>query len=345
MKRQIHGGDIYRNKNVIDFSVNSNPFGPPEAVVRVIQENIDKIACYPDIECENLREAIGRFEQVSPDDILCGNGAAELFYASVFAIKPKKALLLAPTFSEYEKALKAVGAEVEYHYLAKEKGFLVQEDILEKITTDIDMIFFCNPNNPTGLVTEPELLRKILFQCEKNRVYLVLDECFLDFLEDSEKYEMKEMCNTSEYLLIVKAFTKIFCMPGLRLGYCISGNQKLLAEMRDVMQAWNVSVLAQLSGLAALESPELYLEKTRHFIIEERQYLAKELKAFGYHVYDSKANYLFFEGEPGLYEKALEAGFLIRDCGNYVGLAEGTYRIAVRTHEKNERIIAWLKQL
>lgn len=345
MKEQIHGGDIYRNRDVIDFSVNTNPLGPPEEVRKALRDQMNQIAHYPDMECERLRDAIGRYEQVNPSNILCGNGAAELFYAISFAVRPKNALLLAPTFSEYEKALRVVGADVQYAVLKREEEFQVQGSILEKITSQIDILFFCNPNNPTGLVTDPELLKKILFRCEEHQVLLVLDECFLDFLEDSEKYDMKKFLGQCKYLLIVKAFTKIFCMPGLRLGYCMSGNQEILSKIRAVMQAWNVSVLAQLSGVAALEQPEEYLTKTRYFIGKEREFMKSELRKLGCRVYDSMANYLFFEGKSGLYEKAIEAGFLIRDCSNYVGLEEGAYRIAIRTHDENERMITWLKQL
>lgn len=116
-------------------------------------------------------------------------------------------------------------------------------------------------------------------------------------------------------------------------------------QMRRVMQAWNVSVLAQLGGVAVLKSPDVYLEETKIFLKQERRYLEQELKALGFLVYPSKANYLFLEGKEGLYEKALENGFLIRDCQNYMGLEKGAYRIAIRTHEENERIVTWLKQL
>lgn len=345
MREQIHGGDIYRNPNVIDFSVNSNPLGPPKAVVETILKHAVDIVHYPDMECENLRKAIGLYEQISPSCVLCGNGAAELFYAIAVALQPKKALLLAPTFSEYEKALRVVKTQIQYEVLTIEQGFEVQESILEKITPQTEIMFFCNPNNPTGLVTDPELLKKIIFRCEEHHVVLVLDECFLDFLEGAEKYDMKKFLSQCKYLLIVKAFTKIFCMPGLRLGYCMSENQELLSKIRSVMQAWNVSVLAQLGGISALEHPEEYLANTRYFIEKERESMKSEFRKMGYQVYDSKANYVFFEGSKGLYEKALKAGFLIRDCRNYVGLEEGAYRIAIRTHEENERMITWLKQL
>lgn len=345
MEKQIHGGDIYRHPRVTDFSVNTNPLGTPEAVLRVLREQASQIMNYPDMHCETLRNALARYEHMDAARILCGNGAAELFYAVTAAVRPKRALLLAPTFSEYEKALNTVNAQIVYYPLKKADGYEVQEDILESINTDIDMVFICHPNNPTGLLTNTKLLHELIFRCEEKQVVCVLDECFLDFLENHESYDMKLLCESCAHLIIVKAMTKIFCMPGLRLGYALSGNLQLLKKMRSMLQAWNVSVLAQLAGVAALEAPGLYLKNTRCYVKEERAWMMEKLKGLGYTVYDSKANYLFFEGPDGLYEKALSASFLIRDCQGYVGLSSGAYRIAVRTHEENERILKWLRQL
>lgn len=344
MGKQIHGGDIYRNQNVMDFSVNSNPLGPPEAVIRAIREQAEAIVHYPDMECEGLKNAIGKYENIEPSKILCGNGAAELFFAIVQALRPKKALLFAPTFSEYENALRTVDAKIDYYILKNENNFLVEQNVLERISSDLDILFLCNPNNPTGLMTEPELLEKIIRKCEEENVYLVLDECFLDFLEDADLYEMKHLCSQCSKLIIVKAFTKIFCMPGLRLGYCICGDENILASMRKMLQPWNVSVLAQICGVAAMKDCKKYIKETKTFLKEEKDYLIDGMKCAGYMVYPSRANYLFFEGPEGLYEKALEDGYLIRDCQNYRGLSEGYYRIAVRTHEENERMITWLRK-
>ena len=133
-------------------------------------------------------------------------------------------------------------------------------------------------------------------------------------------------------------------MPGLRLGYAISSNQDILEEMSWKLQQWNVSVPAQMAGVAALSQRD-FVEKTKRFVAEERIFLQEELAALGLLVYDGKANYLFFKGRPGLEKEALEAGFLIRDCQNYEGLSEGFYRIAVRTKEENERLITWLGRL
>ena len=343
--RKLHGGDIYRHPDVIDFSVNTNPLGAPESVKRAVQESVAKIEHYPDVRCEALRKAISRFEQVNMEEILCGNGAAELFFAAVQAVCPQKALVIAPSFSEYEEAVRSVGAEVEYYYLCEEDNFQIREDYVDKLSEEIGMIFLCNPNNPTGQTIDRDMLIKILDRCKKQNIVVILDECFLEFLDEPNRYEMSDLRGEYPNLLIIKAFTKIFSMPGLRLGYAISSNQDILEEMSWKLQQWNVSVPAQMAGVAALERPEEYIRQTREYVSGQREYMRNIMKMMGYVVFASKANYLFFKGRPGLEKEALEAGFLIRDCQNYEGLSEGFYRIAVRTKEENERLITWLGRL
>lgn len=279
------------------------------------------------------------------EEILCGNGAAELFFAAVQAVWPQKALVIAPSFSEYEEALRSVGAEVEYYYLCEEDNFQIREDYVDKLSEEIDMIFLCNPNNPTGQTIDRDMLIKILDRCKKQNIVVILDECFLEFLDEPNRYEMSDLRGEYPNLLIIKAFTKIFSMPGLRLGYAISSNQDILEEMSWKLQQWNVSVPAQMAGVAALEKPKEYIRQTREYVSGQREYMRNIMKMMGYVVFASKANYLFFKGRPGLEKEALEAGFLIRDCQNYEGLSEGFYRIAVRTKEENERLITWLGRL
>ena len=279
------------------------------------------------------------------EEILCGNGAAELFFAAVQAVRPQKALVIAPSFSEYEEALRSVGAEIEYYYLCEEDNFQIREDYVDKLSEEIDMIFLCNPNNPTGQTIDRDMLIKILDRCKKQNIVVILDECFLEFLDEPNRYEMSDLRGEYPNLLIIKAFTKIFSMPGLRLGYAISSNQDILEEMSWKLQQWNVSVPAQMAGVAALEKPKEYIRQTREYVSGQREYMRNIMKMMGYVVFASKANYLFFKGRPGLEKEALEAGFLIRDCQNYEGLSEGFYRIAVRTKEENERLITWLGRL
>ncbi len=347
---QIHGGDIYRNQGVLDFSVNRNPLGAPAPVLEAVCRSAQEIACYPDITCGGLREAIGRFEGVSPEEVLCGNGAAELFFAAVLAKMPKRALVLAPTFSEYESALKTVKTNIAYYILREEHDFTICEDILDWITPETDMMFLCNPNNPIGDLISPEILDKILEKCIAYDIFLVVDECFLDFTDSPRTYELIRRRGEFPNLLVVKAFTKLFAVPGLRLGYAVTGNRKLAQRMKGVLQPWNVSVPAQAGGVAALtDCGEYrlteYLKETRALVAKERTFMKAELEKLGFHTYPSEANYLFFHGRPGLYELALEHGFLIRDCRGYRGLEAGYYRIAVRKREENERLLSWLRGL
>ena len=340
-----HGGDIYRNQNKIDYSANINFLGMPQAVRQAAKDAIDDAVHYPDSFCEALKQAIAEKEGVPTEWIFCGNGAAELFFAAVQAVCPQKALVIAPSFSEYEEALRSVGAEVEYYYLCEEDNFQIREDYVDKLSEEIDMIFLCNPNNPTGQTIDRDMLIKILDRCKKQNIVVILDECFLEFLDEPNRYEMSDLRGEYPNLLIIKAFTKIFSMPGLRLGYAISSNQDILEEMSWKLQQWNVSVPAQMAGVAALEKPKEYIRQTRGYVSGQREYMRNIMKMMGYVVFASKANYLFFKGRPGLEKEALEAGFLIRDCQNYEGLSEGFYRIAVRTKEENERLITWLGRL
>ena len=340
---QIHGGDIYRNPGVTDFSVNSNPLGMPQAVTDCLISHIKEMEHYPDIRCDKLRKAIAEFERCEPEEIQCGNGAAELFFAASLAIRPSEVLLPVPSFAEYERALSVTGARVRYYPLQERQEFQITEAFLDALTDDMDLVILCNPNNPTGQPVPRELLEQILEKCKSLDIRLLLDECFVDFLEDSAAYRMTDHLAKYPNLLVVKAFTKTFCMPGLRLGYALCSERRLLQSMEACLQPWNVSTPAQLAGVAALEEAEKYLEQTRIVIKKERGKLMKALQETGFQVYGSRANYIFFRGKKGFYEKALQAGFLIRDCSNYRGLSEGYYRIAVRTEEENGRWIQWLR--
>lgn len=340
--RKLHGGDIYRHPDVIDFSVNTNPLGTPESVKRAVQESVAKIEHYPDVRCEALRKAISRFEQVNMEEILCGNGAAELFFAAVQAVCPQKALVIAPSFSEYEEALRSVGAEVEYYYLCEEDNFQIREDYVDKLSEEIDMIFLCNPNNPTGVLLERKFILEVLKRCKEKNSLFVLDECFVDFVEEPENHTIKDMLKEYPNLFLLKAFTKRYAMAGVRLGYGLSSNQRLLEKIQHCGQPWAVSTVAQKAGIVALKEEE-YVKRSMAYVHAQRKKLIKNLTLLGYKTFDSKANYIFFQGEEGLYEKCLEKGILIRDCSNYYGLKKGYYRVAVKLQEENEKLLEVLK--
>lgn len=346
-----HGGDIYSfdNGDVLDFSANINPLGLASGVREAIMRSVEMCVNYPDPLCRRLKQSIADWEGVPAEKIVCGNGAADVIFRLVQAIWPKHALLMAPTFSEYECALTVVGCTCEFYALSENKGFAMDEGILEHIHKGLDMAFICNPNNPTGLVVNPTLMRRILKKCTEMGVLLVVDECFVDFLDEPDKHTMKPYLIDYSNLFILKAFTKLFAIPGLRLGYGLSGNTRVIDVVSRWGQAWSVSVPAQEAGVAAVMEKE-YVANTREVICAEREFLKNNLKTMGCTVYDSQANYVFFKvpGGDGLQEYLKIRRILIRSCANYRGLNPEYYRAAVHLRVQNELLIgamgAYLKE-
>ncbi|MEG0692639.1 MAG: histidinol-phosphate transaminase [Oscillospiraceae bacterium] len=346
-----HGGDIYSKRElkyasrIIDFSANINPLGMPQEVKTAIIENIDTYECYPDPLCRELTSAIATMEQTEVKNILCGNGAADIIYRLVLGLKPKKALLLAPTFSEYEQALKTVGCSVNYFNLSEKTGFALDEIILDEITEELDILFICNPNNPTGVATKRELMLKIANKCKACFVTLVVDECFIDFLIDEEEYSISSEISRYDNLVIIKAFTKIYAMAGIRLGYLLCSNQETISATSEASQSWSVSTVASKCGVCAL-AQRGYVKKTKELIENNRRYLIENLKLLGFHTYDAKANYILFYTSHFQLDKKLEPyGILIRDCQNYHNLEQGYFRIAVKSDADNHYFIDCIKKV
>ena len=330
---------MYRHKNVIDFSANCNPLGPPEQVVEAIRSAASEVHLYPDPLCAELRSAIAKKEGVSAASVFVSSGAAEAIFSLAACAAPERALIQAPTFAEYEDALRLTGCEILFY-----ESLVVEEDILEQITEDMDMVFVCNPNNPTGLVTPKPLLMRMLRRCEEVGARLVVDESFLDFLEDADEKTMADLTGEHPALIVIKAFTKIYAMAGVRLGYCICSDEKLQARLGASTQPWNVSLLAQWAGVAALGCDD-YIRASRRFVAEQRSWLAAELEKLGLTPLPSEADFLFFGAREDLAERLLEEGILIRDCSNYRGLGPGYFRISVNTEEENNKLINALRTI
>lgn len=336
---QTHGGDVYRYPDMLDFSANINPLGTPDAVIKAAAESLKNIKNYPDLKKQKLFDALSETEKMPRENLILGNGAAELIFAFCLALKPQRALLTAPSFAEYERGLRACGCqEIRYVTLHEAAGFKVEETFLSALTEDLDVVFLCNPNNPTGCLIDGQLLKKILGRCRENHIFLLLDECFVDFVDEQEQVSCKHLLKNYPQVFILKAFTKLYAMAGLRLGYGISENKELLQKMELCLQPWNISIPAQAAGVAALREKK-YVADTRTLIRQERGWLKEKLKELGLSVFDSSANYIFFRGPKGLTEQLIKLRIMIRDCSGYPGLAEGYYRVAVRTHAENEQLV------
>ena len=338
-----HGGDVYDGEIQLDFSANTNPYGTPQGVLDAITAALPRVHQYPDPYCRELVKTISEFESAPKDWVLCGSGAAELIYSYCEALRPQHAMELAPTFSEYSLALERVGCRVERYTLKKETYFSLTEDFLPVLERSRpDVLFLCNPNNPTGQVIGLPLLERILDVCEEQGTSLFVDECFLDLSDDG--VSLKSQLGEHPNLFILKAFTKSYGMAGVRLGYCLCAGGELLQKMARTVQPWNVSTLAQSAGVAALHE-RAFLQRTRALIPIERQWLQSQLEALGFWVCPSKANYLLFQGSQDLWEQLRKQGIAIRSCGNYHGLGTGWYRIAVRLHGENECLIRAMKEV
>lgn len=337
-----HGGDVYSRRIEHDFSANINPLKLPDEVLSEASQSLWRCENYPDPRCRELIHALSDKEWFPSGRIVCGNGAADLIYRIVSALNPRRALACAPTFSEYEKALVEHGCEVRRHYLKRENNFRLTSEVINDITSDIDILFLCNPNNPTGATIPAELLKSVSEECASAGTFLVVDECFLDFVEGGAELSAKPLLNGNSAVL--KAFTKIYSMPGLRLGYALFGSEETAARVAQTGQAWSVSTPAQAAGIAALKL-DGYVEKTVELISAEREFLSAGLHSLGLEVIPSEANFILFRCGKPLDELLPERGFAVRNCENYYGLEKGWFRTAVRLHDENELLIAAISEV
>ena len=250
----------------------------------------------------------------------------------------------APTFAEYAAALESVGCEVKRKTLHEADDFAVTEAFVQAVNQSIDLVFLCQPNNPTGQITPPELVQRLVHRCADCGAVLVVDECFLDFLQQRDALTAKPLLQTAPNLVILKAFTKLYAMAGVRLGYALCSNTALLAKMQAAGQPWGVSSLAQAAGAAALRETA-YADAVRALIADQRPRLAAGLRALGLQVIEGSANYLLFRAPETLGAALQQRGVCLRSCGNYPGLSAGWYRTAVRTAPENEQLLQTMREV
>ncbi len=340
LKKFDHGGDVYSRRVELDFSVNLNPLGMPAAVRLALAENVGAFAAYPDPLCRRLRAELAAFLEIPGDWLVFGSGAADLIVRLCLAVRPKNVLVCAPTFSEYEKAALMAEADVWKFSLFEENGFALTEKIFDALDARPEVFFLCNPGNPTGTLAPPETVRALADRCEERGILFVLDECFLSF---TDAPSARPLLADHPHLLVVDAFTKMYAVAGLRLGFAISANPVLAARLAAFGQSWGVSAPAQIAGVAALSCGREWLDRTRAFTAEENAFLRAGLRGLGLKVFDGAANYTLFKSPVPLAAALLREGILIRSCANYAGLDETFYRVGVKRRAENERLLAALR--
>lgn len=341
MDRFEHGGDTYGMGDVIDFSASLNPLGTPVQIVRALKVAAGDFSAYPDPQCRDLVAALADFEDVPADRIVATAGATDAFIRIAATLAPHKALVCTPCYSGYEQALRQTHTRIVHHSLVAREDFDVTERIVDYIEPEIDVVFLCSPNNPTGRVIPRELLCKILREAARWGTWVVLDECYLDF---TQEHSAVSLLDRYPQLIIVKSFTKTYAMAGVRVGWCVCGLPDVAKRLQDAGMPWSVSTPAQVAGLAALDVPG-YVDLTKEYIEAEREKLQAALVDLGMFVVPSQANYILFQSPKPLYEPLLERGLVIRRCENFRGLDATWFRVAVRTAEENKKLVAALSEV
>jgi len=346
-----HGGEVYHlartlglhPRDLLDFSANINPLGFPPAIAEVIRQTLGEIVHYPDRHCLELRQELAAYHRLTPDQILVGSGSTELLYLAARALTPRRALIVAPAFSEYEHALAAARVPVVFQVTGEAHNFTLTAPPDPR---GADLVFLANPASPSGVLLPPELLLETAAMLTAAGVQLLLDEAFVDFVEEAS---LKTRLAQFPHLLILRSFTKFFGIPGMRLGYLLAA-PALIRRLAAVQEPWSVNILAQAMGKACLQDHD-YMVRSRALISRERQYLLDGLKSLpGLSPFPGAVNYLLVkithsEWTAATLQKALlSRKIIVRDAGNFRGLDERFFRLAVRRREENQRLLEALEQ-
>lgn len=327
-------GSIFGTEMRCDLSINIDPLGMPESVRRAAVSAIEKSSVYPDPECESLIRVISAANGIEEGNIVCGNGADDLIYRVIHALKPKKAVIAVPTLPEYAKALAEVGCRTVRYLLRSGNDFTLDEGILKELTDDTDMLILCSPNDPTGRLIDRSLLWKIGRRCLDVGIAFMCDERYMELSDGAVSHSVLDFEFFHKDMIVLRDIGVTYAMAGLRLGYALFGSASLATKVRRSGQQWSVSVPAQAAGFAALEEIG-YSERAKRLIAEERVYLTGVLEKAGFRVCPSDADFILFESGMPVYEMMLSERILIRSCADIPGLGSGFFRVAVGTHEQN----------
>lgn len=323
----------------IDFSANINPMGPPPALKEKWNDFYQEITVYPDPFAEKLTSRIAESEQISDDSILIGNGGAELITLVARFLTGKNVIVVEPTFSEYEKACRANNCEIRYHQLI-EPNFALNIDELRPSLPSADALFLCNPNNPTGIQYPISTILSIIEECEKQNCFVILDEAFYDFLVNYQSYI--PYINKFSNLIIIRSLTKMFAIPGLRLGYLVA-TPDIIAEISRLQPHWSINTIALMAGELCIQNKE-FIKKSQVYIWEERERLYTFFNQKKFEITPSQVNFYllrdpFLKNQFSLFEFLLHKGIIPRHTFNFPGLEGKWLRFAIKSKQENSALM------
>lgn len=351
---QFHGSDLekieqiygIKKEHITSFSANVNPLGVSFLLKETLTNHIDAITTYPDREYTSLRNAISSYAHANPNHILVGNGSTELISLFIQIRHPKKALIVGPTYSEYEREVSLGGGRSHYFSLKEASDFKLDIDKLcTALHADIDLLIICNPNNPTSSVITRSDMRIILDMCKQNDIFVMVDETYVEFTEHMEEITSVPLTNYYNNIIILRGISKFFAAPGLRLGYAICGNADLVKEINQRKNPWTINSLAAIAG-EIMFADETYKRQTKELIQHERNRICSILSNCPHiKIYSPSANFLLLkivkEGVTSfdLFEAAIQHGYMIRDCSTFPFLDNHFIRFCFMLPEKNDALM------
>lgn len=343
-----HGGKVQQAASILgreplDFSANINPLGYPPLEELICRE-IKNIAHYPDNSYRGLCRAAAKFAEVDQDCIVPGNGSSELIrlMAEACLEEGKLALVPTPSFGEYTNQSLLAGGMVEKIEIGEDGLPELDQALLESA----DLLFLCNPNNPTGSLLSADQVTDLADRCERAETFLLVDEAFIELSGPQES--VAALAPEREYLFVMRSLTKSFGVPGLRLGFGVT-NPDLARILNLARVPWSIGSIAAAAGEHLLGCTG-HLERSRQVIRAEIDYLDSALKGLGLVPLPSQVNFILVNIEPCgldsdvLTEKTMHEGVLVRDCQSF-GLGKGYIRVAVRSREENRQLIDALKKV
>lgn len=350
--RYAHGGGIDEAAaeiglapgQILDFSASINPLGPPESVLAAVRESLGRLAHYPEVDAVSFEREVADWHGLDSRQVLAGSGSTELIYLLPRALQPRRALLVAPCFSEYECALLRAGIPFDFLTLSPQQQFaFLPHQMTGALRDDTEMVWLANPGNPTGAAMPPAHVKEMA-RALPDHVTLVVDEAFIDFAPERSCTPLLE---TISNLVILRSMTKFYAVPGLRLGYLL-GAPAMVGEVGRMRLPWSLSTPALAAGPACLKAGA-FRSRSLDVLPPLREKLSEDLRKLDLDVFDSAANYLLVRLPDSRSSSVLAAGLrrkgiLIRDCGNFEGLDESFIRVAVRLEEENERLIRALAE-
>lgn len=360
VKEQFHGSDLekveqifgIKKETIVGFGANVNPLGISPMLRKNLADHIDAITAYPDREYTDLRAAISAYIGAPMEHIMVGNGSTELIGLFIEINHPKHALLLSPTYSEYEREIRLTGGQCDYYYLKEKDGFrLNTKDLLKHVTDETDLLIICNPNNPTSTAIFQDDMRTILSHCQKTNTFVLIDETYIEFAPEMNQISAIPLTNEFDNVVILRGISKFFAAPGLRLGYSICSNKGLYDEMNTLKNPWTINSLVGAAG-EIMFSDQDYINQTKEMTHAERNFCKEQLDQMKYaKYYDSHGNFILVKilkesvTAYDVFVHCIKKGLMIRDCSDFAGLDDHFIRFCFMSHEDNKRLMDALKEI